>query len=572
MRLLNSSTLQLEDFPANKIPDYAILSHTWGEDKDEVLFTDMERGSAEGKAGYKKIQYSCKEAADHQHPYIWIDTCCIDKSSSAELSESINSMYSWYQKAKICYAYLNDVPANVNAETPNSPFAKSRWFKRGWTLQELIGPSELVFFSHKWIKIGTKSTLHNVLAEITGINVGILTAVMDLESTSIAKRMSWASHRETTRKEDMAYCLMGLFDINMPLLYGEGEKAFIRLQEEIMRHSDDQSLFAWTDPTAPVDSRHGLLAKSPAEFVNSGNIISYRDSGASSPFSISNKGLRIELHLSPYEEDLYVAALDCPAPPDYEGFLGIYLKHVSTGNHQYARVKPQALCKITARGSIETVYVRQSVLNSGPQDVYPLHAFQLRKGPTEDDGYKLIQVISGQTVSAPNLSSETQRWVPARMRCTFKISKESSRLAGALLLERIDGERLVILLGSTTDFGVGFEVASMFDIENFEKLQKSFNPQTPGTNMVLKDHQVRINTHPRIHGRVKYYMVDIVVEAIYHAPNPIDVIREIIPGLQNQSEECPPNAVETFSRGFGKFKLPFKSSRLQGRSRATVDV
>ena len=430
MHLLNSSTLQLRDFAANQIPAYAILSHTWEE--DEVLFADMERGGAAGKAGYKKIQHSCRQAAADGFNYIWIDTCCIDKRSSAELSESINSMYSWYQAAKKCYAYLADVPANVDTKMLSSEFADIRWFKRGWTLQELIEPSDLIFFSRDWIEVGTKSTLHDVLAEITGINVGILTGVMDLESISVAKRMSWASRRAVTRIEDIAYCLMGIFDVNMPLLYGEGQKAFIRLQEEIMKHSDDQSLFAWTDPTASEDYQHGLLAKSPAHFVNSGNIMPYHSWEPSAPFSISNKGLRIELHLSPYEKDLYVAALDCPAPPGYERFLGIYLKRVPTGDHQYVRVKPRSLCKISARGSIATVYVRNFVTNLRPQDIYPLHAFQLRKGPTRDDGYELIKVIPTSIEGVPVPIFTSQTWPPARRPYTFEISKEDYRLAGAL--------------------------------------------------------------------------------------------------------------------------------------------
>ena len=195
----------------------------------------------------------------------------------------------------------------------------------------------------------------------------------------------------------MAYCLMGLFDVKMPMLYGEGEKAFTRLQEEIVKHSDDQSLFAWIEPTAPPDSQYELLAKSLVDFLNSGNVIPYRDWELSAPFSISNKGLRIELHLSHYDEDIYAAALNCPAPPDYEGLIGIYLKHVSTGDQQYARVKPQTVCKIVARGSIETVYVRKSALNLGPQDIYPLHAFQFRKGPSYEDGYEVITVVSSSS-------------------------------------------------------------------------------------------------------------------------------------------------------------------------------
>lgn len=543
MRLMDSSSLRLRDFPANEIPEYAILSHTWGE--DEVLFADVGRGIDNGKkTGYEKIRSSCKQAAAHGLGYVWIDTCCIDKSSSAELSEAINSMYPWYQKAKICYAYLADVPTNVNTHDLNSAFAKSRWFRRGWTLQELIGPLNLIFFSRDWIEIGTKLTLKDVLAQITGINVGILTGAKELESASVALRMSWACHRETTRKEDIAYCLMGLFDVNMPMLYGEGEKAFIRLQEEIMKHSDDQSLFAWTDLDAPADSHCGLLANSPDKFRNSANIMPYQGWEPTSPYSISNKGLRIELHLSPYGEDVYVAALECPVPPDYEGFLGIYLRRVSTQNHDYSRVNPQTLCKLSARGSIETVHVRQSVASFRPQDIYPVHAFQLRKGPTEEDGYKLIQAISCSSKIAPLRVSS--KWT-GRFDSVFKINKVAGRLAGALLLERIDGERLVILLGSTTEFGVGFEAASLFDIEwlDLEKFKKSFNPRALGTNIVLENHQVRVSAETRIIEGVKYYMVDIVVEAIYHSTNPIDMIDVI---------------TETPSRGFKKFRFPFKFS------------
>lgn len=543
MRLVDSSNLRLRDFPANGIPEYAILSHTWGE--DEVLFADVGRGIDNGeKTGYEKIRSSCKQAAAHGLGYVWIDTCCIDKSSSAELSEAINSMYSWYQKAKICYAYLADVPTNVNTHDLNSAFAKSRWFRRGWTLQELIGPLNLIFFSRDWIEIGTKLTLKDVLAQITGINVGILTEAKELESASVALRMSWACHRETTRKEDIAYCLMGLFDVNMPMLYGEGEKAFIRLQEEIMKHSDDQSLFAWTDLDAPADSHCGLLANSPDKFRNSANIMPYQGWEPTSPYSISNKGLRIELHLSPYGEEVYVAALECPVPPDYEGFLGIYLRRVSTQNHDYTRVNPQTLCKLSARGSIETVHVRQSVPSFRPQDIYPVHAFQLRKGPTQEDGYKLIQAISCSSKIAPLRVSS--RWT-GRFDSVFRINKVAGRLAGALLLERIDGERLVILLGSTTEFGVGFEAASLFDIECFdlEKFTKSFNPRALGTNIVLENHQVRVSAETRIIEGVKYYMVDIVVEAIYHSTNPIDMIDVI---------------AETSSRGLKKFGFPFKFS------------
>ncbi len=570
MRLLNSSTLRLHDRDADKIRKYAILSHTWREDHDEVLFADIKRDSAENKAGYHKVQYACKQAKAANFEYIWIDTCCIDKDSSAELSEAINSMYSWYQKAKICYAYLADVSvsSNTDIETLNSAIASSKWFKRGWTLQELIGPSNLIFYSCEWIEIGTKSSLCNVLAEKTGIDVRILTNEIPLESTSLAKRMSWASNRETTRVEDMAYCLMGLFDVNMPLLYGEGKKSFIRLQEEIIKHSDDHSLFAWTDPTADADDQYGMLAKKPKHFEQSGNIMPYREWEDSAPFSISNKGLRIELHLSPLGEDLFVAALNCPVPPHYEEFLGIYLRRVLTGTHQYVRVRAKTLGGIPKRGSNTTLYVRQRVgLRS--QNIYPLHAFQLRKGPSH---YKLIGAVVPFKSSDPSPVLTSRRWPPGPKTYTFKISKGDCQLAGVLLLERFDDKRLTILLGSRTDFGVGFEATSNREIGNLEELQRSFNPQTPGTDVVLEDHKVCVNVEPQVHGGAKYYMVDIIVEALFPAPDPIDVIRELIPGLQSQTDERPPTANTNPPRGFRKFKASFKSQRAQDSHKDRGDI
>ena len=570
MRLLNSSSFQLEDFDPDKIPDYAILSHTWR--KHEVSFADMKKGGAEGKVEYDKIQQSCQQPVAQECGYIWIDTCCIDKSSSAELSEAINSMYSWYEKAKTCYAYLADVPATSGTEIQRAAFANSRWFKRGWTLQELVAPSkEMVFLSSEWIEIGTKETLCEEIAAKTGISVSILTGT-SFRTASIAKRMSWASGRETTRPEDIAYCLMGLFDINMPMLYGEGKKAFTRLQEEIIRNSDDQSLFAWTNSTEDAKRPCGLLASSPSRFANSGDIMPYNEWGSSAPFSTSNKGLRIELHLSPHEhEGFYVAALNCPVPPKYDNFLGIFLKRVFTGSDQYVRVKSDVLGDIKLRGNIQTIYVRNHPSNLEARGIYPTHAFQLRKGPTKDDGYKFVAAHPPSHNSAPKPVLISQRWPPARDQRpfetpvtkprTFEISKGGSNLAGALLLERHDGERLVILLGSTTDFGVGFQVPSISDITDYEELKRSFRPQKAGRPVVTKYHEVRVSFDPQIHHGVKYYMVDIFVEAIYPRANPIDVISDTIMELPNH--ERPPNAMTTPSRGFGKLRFPFRSLRNQ---------
>ncbi|RYP71819.1 hypothetical protein DL770_008057 [Monosporascus sp. CRB-9-2] len=263
MRLLNTDDFEINEVPYDQIPEYAILSHTW--DGDEYTFQDAKAGVGRNKKGFKKVEQCCSRAKADRFKYVWIDTCCIDKTSSAELSEAINSMYVWYHEAKRCYAYLADVP-------PKSTVKDSRWFTRGWTLQELIAPSDVHFLAKDWTVLGTKKEhLKQDVSECTGIPVGILSGDDNLGATSIAQRMSWAATRETTRLEDRAYSLMGIFGINMPLLYGEGERAFIRLQEEIMKISDDHSLFAWESP----DLRGGLLAASPAAFTGSKNIIQF---------------------------------------------------------------------------------------------------------------------------------------------------------------------------------------------------------------------------------------------------------------------------------------------------------
>ena len=234
MRLVHSTTLCLSEFSEADIPPYAILSHRWEE--DEASFQDMDGRDADKKAGYQKIKHFCRTAAEDGFEYVWVDICCIDKTNSSELSEAINSMYRWYKDSEVCYAYLSDVDSGEDPHAPESSFSKSRWFTRGWTLQELIAPSIVVFYSSDWKEIGTNSSLQDVIEAVTGIHVSaFLGDHDDLRNFSIAQRMSWAANRETTRTEDLAYCLLGLFDISMPMLYGEGEGAFIRLQEEIIK-------------------------------------------------------------------------------------------------------------------------------------------------------------------------------------------------------------------------------------------------------------------------------------------------------------------------------------------------
>ncbi|KAK1727861.1 heterokaryon incompatibility protein-domain-containing protein [Colletotrichum acutatum] len=253
MWLINTSSHNLEEFIGRDIPPYAILSHTWGE--DEVTFQDMKdprflvREQTIRKAGFVKIAKTCGLAHQQELQYAWVDTCCIDKSSSAELTEAINSMFKWYQRAAICYAWLSDLDPSADIDSDfdgSGDLGQCRWFTRGWTLQELIAPKEIEFYDRDWNLVGCKSGLVDQLHAITAIAKDVLVNRYGaLLHTCVAEKMSWAAGRETTRVEDAAYCLMGIFGTNMPLFYGEEERAFQRLQNEILRESDDVTIFAW---------------------------------------------------------------------------------------------------------------------------------------------------------------------------------------------------------------------------------------------------------------------------------------------------------------------------------------
>ena len=246
------------DFRDDEATEYAILSHRWIGDTevnyDEIAdlakMEERERDEVRKRAGYKKILDTCRQAQKDGYKWVWVDTCCIDKRSSAELSEAINSMYRWYANAKACYAYLHDVDgSSFPTEKDDDKYPKSNgrpeWFSRGWTLQEMIAPSDVQFFNENWQHIGDKKALARNLSAITGVPSYILTVGLDGHRPCVAQIISWAANRTTTRVEDRAYSLMGLLDVNMPMLYGEGRKAFHRLQLEIIRSSDDQSIFAW---------------------------------------------------------------------------------------------------------------------------------------------------------------------------------------------------------------------------------------------------------------------------------------------------------------------------------------
>ncbi|KAF5974374.1 heterokaryon incompatibility protein het-E-1 [Fusarium coicis] len=309
MRLINTHTRDFEEFYGSKVPKYAILSHTWGQ--EEVTFQDWADPTlVTQKSGFTKIIEACEQARIDDYSYIWVDTNCIDKNSSAELTEAINSMFAWYSKADICYAYLSDVPT-FKPLSYAKQFRQSCWFKRGWTLQELLAPDCVVFYAADWSRIGTRSSLVCDIAEATGIGIRYLRSHQKTliatqqdwsqvrsqacHEASVAERMSWLSRRETTRVEDMAYCMLGIFGIHMPLVYGEGSRAFFRLQEQILKTSDDQSLFCWS--WAISENQGSLLATRPHSFLGASNYQRHRHLVKPSPYVIANSGLSIRLPL-----------------------------------------------------------------------------------------------------------------------------------------------------------------------------------------------------------------------------------------------------------------------------------
>lgn len=329
MRLVNSYSLEFREFETGSCPPYAILSHTWG--GEEVLYQDMlwiqdyrrthesdslstndegesqERSSARSgnaasgsrlparslsdgdeecppyeeveetstedqstarslraRHGYQKILKIAEHCRVSQIGFFWIDTCCIDKSNGMEVSEAVLSAYKWYREATVCFVYLADVPPTDALADRDSVFRRSWWFTRGWALVELLAPTARVWFDQDWNFIFPESPL---ISEITGIDAGYLEGA-NLELACVAKRMSWAAHRHTTKREDVAYCLMGIFGISMSVLYGEGpEKAFIRLQRKILKTTVDTSILAWGYDCPILDDSTRVLATSPNEFA-----------------------------------------------------------------------------------------------------------------------------------------------------------------------------------------------------------------------------------------------------------------------------------------------------------------
>ncbi|KAI8625413.1 HET-domain-containing protein [Xylariaceae sp. FL1651] len=364
MRLLNIRSRQLQEFFDYDIPPYAILSHTWGE--DEVSFQDLHGPDYKRKAGYAKIDGCCRQAERENIEWVWVDTCCINKESSAELSEAINSMFRWYQNAEVCYTYLCDVSENDIYSGLKSAFRKARWFSRGWTLQELLAPRILKFFGAGWgeLRFLSEDTGElftdglqraELIETITGINYEILIHDRPFSETPVAERMSWAAKRKTSRREDMAYCLMGLFDVNMPLLYGEGDRAFVRLQKEIASAQYDQSIFAWGvgrsiyNEEMKTWSDRQVFARRPFDFKDRNDC--FKPELLGPHYFFTNLGLHMEMpvifleHIQPPSDSMDSPIVKLPSTdsPYALGVLDVYItRHTENQIIKYYAAMPLA--------------------------------------------------------------------------------------------------------------------------------------------------------------------------------------------------------------------------------------
>lgn len=434
--LFDTDKFEIKEFNDSQIPPYAILSHRWGE--EEVTLQDIDRIDIKEKQGYKKIKGCCKIAKESGFGYVWIDTCCIDKTSSAELSEAINSMYYWYGRADICYAYLDDVQSTNEEGTEEGKISSgtkistSMWFTRGWTLQELIAPSDVVFFDKKWIKLGNRTEFEELLSEITRIPRNVLSGVDHLELFSVAQRMSWAAERQTTRLEDQAYCLMGIFGVNMPLLYGERENAFLRLQEEILRISDDPTLFAWK-----FEDGNGLLAPSPAAFLKSHNIIrSNRPSTSSNPPTLSSRGIYLEVPFIGVGHGIGLAILDCQEG-DGRGenkLYALYVRDTLLTMRHFTRVRIRELIEVDLETLEKVQYPsRRICIQSGrttiirPKKLNHVQCFDDTEIYSNEKLWSLMQIDAKQILNdAATIQSEGFTWlVLTRQDVEMQIKSES---------------------------------------------------------------------------------------------------------------------------------------------------
>ena len=587
MRLLKASSitepegLELVSFVADFAPPYAILSHTWG--RDEVLYEDVLNRTSSQRAAYQKCYYACEQTLADGLEYLWIDTCCIDKSSSAELSEAINSMFEWYRGSAVCYAYLEDYMAEKGA---CGDLSDSRWFTRGWTLQELLAPTRLVFYAAGWNKVGTRDELSSDIFHFTNISIDILIGRRPVETTSIANRMGWAAHRETTRPEDMAYCLMGMFDVHMPLLYGEGQrKAFFRLQEEIMKDSSDHTLFAWADADAHDETECGMLAPSPRCFASTEMLLPYEEWSDRVPHSWTSKGLLIELRLTPVHHagisNMYQATLNCP-PPDFEeaSYLAVYLKCTNKHLRRYSRVCASRLGRVRdsdavvglggtegPRHALEQIFVKESnqKMRFETEMVYPYHFLVLETSFDKGKSYKITQMArySKREIAGPYSTGTYGNRA-------MLIRRGPGLVTTALVISRKDGKKLLVAFGVAEPLRLAFDAYELDDKASMpppDVVQEAFTPQDLREVVELRHHRVSVDLLgteiDSSQGRSKTYKVKLCVEE-FEAPPSFDEVMSMDQkaglGLEPQGSGRSGDK----GKGKGKLKNLFGSSSKQG--------
>ncbi|EWG48692.1 hypothetical protein FVEG_08383 [Fusarium verticillioides 7600] len=481
MRLINTTTLEVEEFFDVSIPEYAILSHTWGD--GEVSLQDWaDRKNRRFKPGFQKIVWACTQAAKDQLTHVWVDTNCIDKSSSAELSEAINSMFRWYRRSAVCYVYLEDVATVTLDECtkPESAFRNARWFTRGWTLQELIAPPNVSFFSSNWTLIATKSELAPCITEITGIPwscllKGRLSKAHPLGRYSIAQRMAWASNRSTTRIEDQAYSLLGLFDISMPLVYGEGFEAFTRLLGEIIHKYTDHSFFA--SRLQYVD----FLPRSPWEFDNSQSVVissspqlqrHYTPGDHSYSFHLTNTGLQITLPIVPTLVPNFVfGVLDCW---DIETMSTTTTRHVS-----------RIWIPLLRKGAVSAAMQRGILIKKPYATILSVPSWQPREAgspfllcfPRATADYRLYGIFPNDHESDTSWSSETPPLLPLIMPRRIHRSSHQAPDSGILRRDNTDIYAAVVVFKKKGSKPPQFVAIFLSNIVQEDKGRVVFEPR-----------------------------------------------------------------------------------------------
>jgi hypothetical protein len=251
-------------------------------------------------------------------------------------------MFRWYKNSKVCFAFLSDLPEGKQADK-DPAFRNCRWWKRGWTLQELIAPPHVIFIDREWNVVGTKVDVAEVIEPITGISQWVLNGLRPILDVPLARRMSWAADRNTTRVEDKAYCLLGLFNVNMPMIYGEGATAFIRLQEAILNKMTDLSLFGCKPPAVIRNTAESWLSLPPNfnTAVPSSSVTTNFVSG--DEISCTDMGVKIRTPVEFVSNGTFIMGLHCYDENPISGTsrrLGIYLRRALD---TYYRYKPKEI-------------------------------------------------------------------------------------------------------------------------------------------------------------------------------------------------------------------------------------